>query len=147
MTRILKINVILTPQGEESSECEILRSAQDDSQKVESCRTQVTNYFSLRKLGKLFCFILILFILFAHPSCFAASAGSNLFVSGFTRLLLAPLQLPLRLLQGTFQGPPGIGTVSGALSGTIGTITNLLGGAFDMVTASAPLVKYAVFFI
>jgi hypothetical protein len=49
------------------------------------------------------------------------------------------------MLRGTFNGPPLLGTVGGLFSGTIGTLTNIVGGVFDMTAASAPYAKYAVF--
>jgi hypothetical protein len=75
----------------------------------------------------------------------ASSGGANRFVSGFQRLLMAPLTLPLHAANGLMNGPPGIGLVTGLLNGTIGTVSNVLGGAFDMAAAAAPLAKYAVF--
>lgn len=67
------------------------------------------------------------------------------FTSGFQRLLLSPFQLPVQTLNYTFRGPLVIGTIQGVLIGATRTVTDLVGGTFEMVASSAPYAKYAAF--
>ncbi|MBI4395349.1 MAG: hypothetical protein HY583_04020 [Candidatus Omnitrophica bacterium] len=83
---------------------------------------------------------LAIFIPFAN-----AYQDTNRFTYGFQRLLLAPFQIPIQVLQGTLYGPPIVGTLGGVLTGTFSTISNLVGGTFDMAASVAPYAKYAVF--
>ena len=88
------------------------------------------------------------FSLFLPPALFAEGyQDTNRFAYGFQRMLVAPFQIPLNTLEGTFNGPPVTGTLNGVLSGTVQTVTDLVGGAFDMVAAASPYAKYALFFI
>lgn len=93
----------------------------------------------------LFCLLLLLTIL--PPSLFSASLyqDTNRFAYGFQRVLGAAIQLPFRTIQRTLSGPIGVGTVAGVLDGTVRTVTDLMGGTFDMAAAAAPYAKYAVF--
>jgi len=65
---------------------------------------------------------------------------------GFYRILTGPFELPKELLQRTFRGPLIVGTVDGALTGTVSAISNVLGGLFDIVRGSIPYAKYGPFF-
>ncbi|OGW79922.1 MAG: hypothetical protein A3G33_02260 [Omnitrophica bacterium RIFCSPLOWO2_12_FULL_44_17] len=67
------------------------------------------------------------------------------FASGFQRILMSAFQLPFQVAARTLQGPPGIGTVSGVMYGAIRTVTDVVGGVFDMGAAAAPYAKYALF--
>ena len=87
---------------------------------------------------------LIVFLILLSVSSFAAAASdTSRFVYGFQRLLLAPFQLPYQLFQGTFYGPPVVGTLQGAFVGTFQTLSGVVGGVFDMAAAAAPYAKYA----
>jgi len=66
---------------------------------------------------------------------------------GIYRILTAAFQLPRYLIQKTFTGPPILGTVDGALTGTFYTISSVMGGAFDIARGVVPYAKYMVFFI
>ena len=92
------------------------------------------------------CLILIL-VLFPPP-LFAASLyqDTNRFTYGFQRLLLAPFQIPIHMFQGTLYGPPVVGTLGGVFTGTFRTVSDLVGGTFDMAASAAPYAKYALFF-
>ena len=91
--------------------------------------------------------VFIFLLVLISPTVFAASPyeDTNRFAYGFKRIFAAPFQIPIRALQGTFQGPLGLGTVSGALQGTYYTLGEFVGGIFDMGAAAAPYAKYAVF--
>lgn len=67
------------------------------------------------------------------------------FSSGFQRILMSAFQLPFQVISQTLSGPPGIGTVSGVVYGGIRTVTDVVGGLFQMGAAAAPYAKYAMF--
>ena len=92
---------------------------------------------------------LMLVLLTALPATLLAQGyqDTNRFTYGFQRVLAAPFQIPYQMLQGTLYGPPVVGTVGGVFSGTFRTISDLVGGTFDMVASLAPYAKYAIFFI
>lgn len=89
---------------------------------------------------------MIILLISLSPFAEAGYQDTNRFTYGFQRLLLAPFQLPFRVLQGTLTGPPIVGTLGGVFTGTMSTVSNLVGGAFDMAASAAPYAKYAVFF-
>ena len=91
--------------------------------------------------------LLLFFILFPSP-IFAQGLyqDSNRFAYGFQRIAMAPFRILINTLQGTLYGPPIVGTLGGVLSGTVQTVTDLVGGAFDMAAAAAPYAKYALLF-
>ena len=94
---------------------------------------------------KLAAYLLICLALLPAP-LFAASGfaqDTNRFSYGFQRILLAPFRIPIHAYQGTMYGPPLIGTLSGVLTGTVRTLTDVVGGTFDMAAAAAPYAKYA----
>ena len=99
----------------------------------------------MKRLRAVICLILIL-VLFPAP-LFAQSVyqDTNRFTYGFKRVLAAPFQIPIQMLQGTLYGPPVVGTLGGVLLGTSRTVGDLIGGVFDMAAAAAPYAKYAVF--
>lgn len=65
---------------------------------------------------------------------------------GFYRILSGPFQLPKELLQRTFSGPLIVGTVDGALTGTVSALSSVMGGLFDIVRGTIPYAKYGPFF-
>ena len=96
-------------------------------------------------IRKIFACMLIGCVLFA-PSAFALGVNSydtNRFAGGVQRLLLAPFQIPVQMLQGTMHGPFLLGPLMGVVSGVFRTVGDLAGGVFDMAAASAPYAKYA----
>ncbi|MBI4368369.1 MAG: hypothetical protein HY588_03145, partial [Candidatus Omnitrophica bacterium] len=76
-----------------------------------------------------------------------APVASVLPFAYLTPVFAAPFQIPYHLLQGTLYGPPVVGTVGGVFTGTFRTISDLVGGTFDMAASLAPYAKYAIFFI
>jgi len=96
---------------------------------------------------KKICLLILVYLISFLPFSQAASIyqDTNRFSYGFKRVLGAPFQLPFHALYGTFYGPLGVGTVGGVLKGGFSTVTELVGGAFDMGAAAAPYAKYAVF--
>jgi hypothetical protein len=47
------------------------------------------------------------------------------------------LTIPVQTLQGTFTGPPIIGTVGGLLSGTVTGLGRTIGGTFQLLGSTA----------
>ena len=80
------------------------------------------------------------------PSLYADDVQNINYVErGFSRILTAAFQLPIYLVQKTLNGPPLLGTVDGALTGTFYTISSVTGGAFDIARGAAPYAKYLIF--
>ena len=92
-------------------------------------------------------FWISLLLILAAPPGFSASVyqDTNRFTYGFRRAMMAPFQIPIRTLHGTFSGPLLTGTIGGVFQGAFYTVGDLVGGAFDMGAAAAPYAKYAVF--
>lgn len=67
------------------------------------------------------------------------------FTRGFGRVFTGIFQLPYHLFNSSFTRPPIVGTLEGAFKGTFYTLTNVVGGVFDMGAAAAPYAKYALF--
>lgn len=96
---------------------------------------------------KLFACILVCLILLPPPT-FALGVNAydtNRFAGGVQRLLMAPFQIPIQMLNGTVRGPLLFGTLGGVFTGLFRTVGDLAGGTFDMVAAAAPYAKYALF--
>ncbi len=55
--------------------------------------------------------------------------------------------IPAGLLSGTATGPPLVGTVFGAISGTMTGAGLLLSGAWDLVTSGVAVAKMAAPFV
>lgn len=91
--------------------------------------------------------IVICSLVVFSSTAFAASPyqDTNRFSYGFRRLLIAPFQIPIRTIQGTLYGPLVTGTIGGIFQGAFYTVSDLVGGVFDMGAAAAPYAKYAVF--
>ena len=77
---------------------------------------------------------LALWLLLATP------AEAGLF-GGIAKVITGVLSLPLSILAGTVKGPPIIGTLAGALNGTVSGVGLVLSGAVDLLQAAVPLAK------
>ena len=64
-------------------------------------------------------------------------------VTGIQKILMGVLSIPVQTLTGTFSGPPILGTVMGALNGTINGVGLVVGGVFDIASGVIPLAKTA----
>lgn len=94
-------------------------------------------------MKKIFCAVLISILLLQVPAYAALYDDTSRFASGFQRLVLSAFQLPFQTVSHTLSGPLGIGTVQGVITGTTKTVTDMVGGVFDMAAAAAPYAKYA----
>lgn len=82
---------------------------------------------------------------FFFPSHAAAGDAENIasFAGGFSRILSSTIQLPLKLVNNTMSQPFPFGIITGAVEGTVSTVTTLVSGVAQMGTAAAPYAKYA----
>lgn len=71
----------------------------------------------------------------------------NYIERGVYRIFTSVFQLPIYLVQKTLNGPPLVGTIDGALTGTFYTVSSLLGGTFDIARGTVPYGKYMLFFL
>ena len=72
--------------------------------------------------------------------CCVPSAEADI-IRGIQRIVAGVFALPLNTIQGTFSGPPVIGTLLGAVNGTINTVTLVAGGALDILDTAVPLAQ------
>lgn len=89
--------------------------------------------------------VILLAACFAAPSFGWAEEYSDTarFVQGFGKVVTAPFQAPIDVVQGLFSPFPPFGVAKGALTGTYKTVTGLMGGLWDMAGAAAPYARYA----
>lgn len=95
---------------------------------------------------KLSAIIIVLGLLasMAPPNVLAGDAENIAsFAGGFQQILSSVIQLPLKLVNNTLTQPFPFGILTGAIDGTVSTVTNLVGGVAQMGTAAAPYAKYA----
>ena len=92
---------------------------------------------------------LFVFLIFLPSQLFAENLyrDTSRFTYGLQRILLAPTQILVHTINGTFTGPPIVGTVGGVLGGTMQMVGDLMGGIFDIAGSAAPYAKYGLFFI
>ena len=81
-------------------------------------------------------FVIVGLLLF-QPAVWADVAGEV--VGGFTDLLTGIFAIPMGILQGTMSGPPIVGTVAGALTGTFHALSSTLGGVYRLIRAAVPV--------
>ncbi|MBI4354580.1 MAG: hypothetical protein HY595_05020 [Candidatus Omnitrophica bacterium] len=60
-------------------------------------------------------------------------------VGGVGQVLTGVFAIPLEIFQGTVNGPPILGTVGGALSGTVHAVGSTLGGVLQVAKSIVPL--------
>jgi len=89
--------------------------------------------------------LLIIFLLLVSAPLSNAHASGDKVARGVYSILTGVVELPYQIVQQTVSQPPIIGTVSGVVIGSIRTVSKVVGGAFDIVTAAAPYAKYALF--
>ena len=68
-------------------------------------------------------------------------------VRGIGSIVAGVFALPVNIIQGTFSGPPVLGTLIGAVNGTINTVTLLAGGTLDILSDAVPLAQAAAPFV
>ena len=62
-------------------------------------------------------------------------------VHGILSIIVGVLEIPRSTLAGTFSGPPIVGTLVGAVNGTLRGVGLVTGGALETVFSSAALAK------
>ena len=77
-------------------------------------------------------------------SCFVAAplAHADL-LRGVGKIVSGVFAVPLSTLAGTVSGPPIIGTLLGAISGTVNGVGLVVGGAFEVAASAIPIAKAA----
>ena len=85
-----------------------------------------------------------LLVLVAAACCLTllapAPAEAALF-RGIQEVIMGVLQLPISTLVGTFSGPPVIGTLMGAVTGTVSGVGMVAHGAFELLASGVSLAK------
>jgi len=87
----------------------------------------------------------IFFLAFGVTAQAVEYSDTSRFMQGFGKVVSAPFQLPMHLLQKSFTQAPPIGILNGAIGGTTKTVSSLMSGLWDMAGAAAPYAKYALF--
>lgn len=67
------------------------------------------------------------------------------FMRGFFNTTTGAMQIPYHVVNSTFTKPLPFGVVDGVLRGTVMSLTQIVGGVFDMGAAAAPYAKYLFF--
>lgn len=70
----------------------------------------------------------------------APSAHADFFV-GLQKIIAGIFAVPLQTLAGTFNGPPLLGTLGGALSGAFNGIGLVLNGTLEVAASAVPIAK------
>ena len=99
-----------------------------------------TTEADLKKLTTFWTACLAVLFLLATP------AEASLF-GGIAKVITGVFTLPLSILSGTVHGPPIIGTLAGALNGTVQGVGLVLSGAVDLVQAAVPIAQAAAPFL
>lgn len=92
-----------------------------------------TKAVSIRKITG---FLAVLFLIFPH------SAHANP-ISAISKVVAGVLQVPVSLIVGTVNGPPVIGTLLGAVNGTIKGVGMVAGGVLELGMDGIGLAKMA----
>ncbi len=98
-----------------------------------------------------------IYLVLILASLFFAVSSSNLYANdgtnfayigrGFFRILTAVFELPKHVIEKTLTEPLIVGTVDGAVSGTVYAVSAVAKGTLDIARGVAPYAKYMVFFI
>ena len=62
-------------------------------------------------------------------------------IRGVGKIISGVLAIPMSTLAGTFNGPPIIGTLAGAISGAFNGVGSVLSGVLDVASSAIPLAK------
>ena len=89
-----------------------------------------------RRVGLFFAALVIVLGWMAPP------AHANV-LHGLSSIIGGVFQIPIQILAGTFSGPPVIGTIGGALNGTIQGVGMVLSGTLELAGDGFELAKMA----
>lgn len=85
---------------------------------------------------------LFVLLLVAGPPMASVSADDeNDLIGGIGDIVGGALSIPMGVLAGTISGPPILGTVSGALAGTLNTLTQTTRGVLRLLGVAIPIVE------
>ena len=86
-------------------------------------------------------------IIIAAMCLLSASTAEAAIVRGIQEVVGGIFQLPLSILAGTFNGPPVVGTLMGALSGTLKGVGLVAHGALELAASGVSIAKAAAPYI
>lgn len=94
---------------------------------------------------------LLLLVVLVNVICLttpgSAYANPGLILRGVARTLGAAFEIPRAMMEDSFKSMFPLGLVTGALRGTVKTVTGLVGGGMDIAQGGAPYAKYAAFLL
>ena len=98
----------------------------------------------MKKLKTLLC-LLFVFAMFLAPASLYADDGENIAYAarGAGRIFGSLFAIPMAMLQDSGRVLFPFGLVTGAVRGTVQTVTGVVGGVADVARGSAPYAKYA----
>ncbi|OGX12439.1 MAG: hypothetical protein A2351_05310 [Omnitrophica bacterium RIFOXYB12_FULL_50_7] len=99
----------------------------------------------MMKNPKTFLILLLLFGVFFSPSCGYADMGRDISYAarGTSKIVGGVFAIPKAMLQDSGRVMFPFGLVTGAIRGTVQTVTGVVGGAMDVARGGAPYAKYA----
>ena len=81
--------------------------------------------------------VMAMALMLAAPARQAAAAGNGL-IGGVGDLLGGVMSIPMGILAGTMSGPPILGTVGGALAGSLNALSLTTRGVLKLVGVAIP---------
>ena len=88
----------------------------------------------LKRRGAVWAILMVGLLFFAPP------AEANI-VRGVQKIVAGVFQIPISILGGTFSGPPIVGTLMGAINGTIQGVGLVASGALDLAASGVSVAK------
>ena len=74
-------------------------------------------------------------------SLLIATPAEAALARGIQEVIAGVLQVPISIIAGTFNGPPVVGTVFGALSGTVQGVGLVAHGALELAASAVSIAK------
>ncbi|MFA5159276.1 MAG: hypothetical protein WC484_02085 [Candidatus Omnitrophota bacterium] len=99
----------------------------------------------MKKFRALSCLLLAIIVFLASRSVYASSVGEDVSYAarGASKIVGGVFAIPKAMLQDSGRVMFPFGLVTGAIRGTVQTVTGVVGGVADVARGSAPYAKYA----